>query len=145
MSEATISNRRLAIGEIIGSSQVRMQTTGPQRLYRNAKARPRTDILSPTAYCLLPIVSYEAANSFTVTGQVTSVTHLGLAKSVLIDIGELNLGRRFRRVGSSGIQPRWPYIAPLEEALASNRASRASSGRELEEGIQVGQEPAGDL
>jgi hypothetical protein len=37
------------------------------------------------------------------------------------------------------------YIAPLERALASNRAGRTSSGQELEEGIPVGEEPAGGL
>ena len=46
----------------------------------------------PVANCLLPIASLDAAKTFTVTGQVTSVTHPGLAESVLIDVGKLDLG-----------------------------------------------------
>lgn len=50
----------------------------------------------PIAYCLLLVTCSEAAKPCTVTGQVTSVTQLGLAESVLIDVGELDLGRGAR-------------------------------------------------
>lgn len=49
--------------------------------------------VSRIAYCQLLIASLYVAKPFTVTGQVTSVTHPGLAESVLIDVGKLDLGR----------------------------------------------------
>jgi hypothetical protein len=66
MSRNTARNRRLPIGQNIGP---------------------------PIAFCIWLIASLDDAISFTVTGQVTSVTHPGLAESVLIDVSELDLGQ----------------------------------------------------
>ena len=58
------------------------------------QAKSGTGSLSPPAYCLSPVASPDVAISFIVTSQVTSVTHPGLAESVLIGVRELNLGQR---------------------------------------------------
>jgi hypothetical protein len=49
----------------------------------------------------------------------TSVTNLGLADSVLIDVG--NLGWDKAPEGVAGVTGQSFAIGPLEEALASNR------------------------
>lgn len=91
MSEVAIGTRRLAIAEILGFQPALMHATGRGMSARNRESG--TSSLSATAYRLAPIASLDAANSFTVTGQVTSVTHPGLAESVLIDVSEFALGR----------------------------------------------------
>jgi hypothetical protein len=51
---------------------------------------------SPIAYRLLPIAFLPLANSFTVTLPRTSVTHRGLAGSVLISVGKVAFGQERR-------------------------------------------------
>jgi hypothetical protein len=71
-----------------------------------------------SAECLF---SSHIARSCTVMLRNTSVTNLGLADSVLIDVGKPWLGQGSRRGGWLAVAGQSCAIGPLEEALASNR------------------------
>ena len=87
MSEVAIGR----IAKVVGFRSISMRAAGSGML---PQAKSGTGRLSPTAYCLSPVASPDVAISFIVTSQVTSVTHPGLAESVLIGVRELNLGQR---------------------------------------------------
>jgi len=102
MSEAAVVNRQLALGGLVGLLLVLIHAIGSGFLATCRKEKSGTNSLSPIAYSRLPIASPDVAISFTVTGQVTSVTHPGLAESVLIDVSELDLGQRQGGLASRG-------------------------------------------
>jgi hypothetical protein len=79
MSEAAIGNRQLAIGGRISARASR--TLGPTTT---------SSSFLPIAHCQLPTA--HVATCCTVTFPLTSVTQLGLADSVLIGVGKLDLG-----------------------------------------------------
>ena len=62
-------------------------------------AKPQTKLFLPIAYCQLPIA--DVASCCTVTFPLTSVTQLGLARSVLIEVGKPDLE------GLSGLSAPW--------------------------------------
>jgi hypothetical protein len=79
MSEAAIDNRQLAIGEGVSAS-------APRALVPTSSSPS----FFPIANCQLPTA--HIATCCTVTFPLTSVTQLGLAESVLIGVGKLDLG-----------------------------------------------------
>ena len=79
MSKVAMSDKRLAISE--------------KRVFAARLQRPRGHEVWLIAYCLWLIAAFPSAISFTVTALMTSVTHRGLAESVLINIGKVYSGQ----------------------------------------------------
>ena len=80
MSRVAIGNWQLAISEDV-----------PSRWLNSFNPREKAMPISLIANCQLPIAGSYLATCCTVTSPLTSVTQLGLARSVLIKVGKPDL------------------------------------------------------